>query len=81
MFKILHHFACDYGILREIKLLNEESNNTLWQWMPFGYDIIELNPKFSSGNMKRFDSGNLIFDSKNATFTYENTTFNLKRLK
>ena len=50
MFKMLHHFIGDDGILREIKWLNKDKGTPKeelfeWQWIPFGYEPIKLTYK------------------------------------
>jgi len=86
MFKILHHFVCDDGILREIKWLNKEKDAPPeelyeWQWIPFGYDPIKLHFKLASGSVRKFEEGSLNFDHMSATFTYYNKSFRLNRSK
>lgn len=86
MFKIIHHFIGDEGILREIKWLNMDEDATEdelleWQWVPFGFDPIKLTFKSAAGNTRRFEQGSLTFDHMSATLIYYDRTFSLNRSK
>jgi len=79
MFKILHQFINEDGILRNIVIL--ESKEEIWQWNIFGSNYIKLNFISRNGNILKFDEGNLIISHFGATFTYYGKTYNLNRTK
>lgn len=86
MFKILHHFIGDDGVLREIKWLDKEKDAPKeevyeWQWSPFGYEYIKLTFKSMTSNCRCFNEGSLTFDHMSGLFTYRGETFRLNRSK
>lgn len=78
-FKILHQFISIEGILRNIRFL--ENKDEVWQWIPFGFNPIQLKYKSVGGNTRNFDEGNIIFDHLGATFMYYGKTYHLNRTK
>lgn len=86
VFKILHQFIGDEGVLREIKWLNKDKDTPkeelyVWQWTPMGYDPIKLTFLSSTGTSRRFEEASLTFDHISGTFTYYNKTYRLQRSK
>lgn len=79
MFKILHHFTGDEGILREIKELDTE--NTNWEWTAFGYDPVELSLVTASGTTRTFEEGFLTINKNECTFTYGDNVYTLHNSK
>lgn len=79
MFKILHHFTGDEGILREIKDLADGTSS--WQWMAFGYDIVDLTLISGSGSTRTFEEGHLTFNKIECTFTYHDNVYQLTNSK
>lgn len=80
MFKILYQFICEEGILRNI-LFFENKDENIWQWIPFGFDNIDLHYNSGNGNTIKFDEGSLTFDHLGAIFKYYGKLYNLKRIK
>lgn len=78
-FKILHHFIGDDGVLRNIFFF--ESKEEQWQWIPFGYEPINLTFKSASGNTRTFEEGRVNFDHMGCTFHYFQKPFRLNRSK
>jgi hypothetical protein len=86
VFILLQHFIGNDGILREIKWLNKpkdtlEKDLYQWQWIPFGYDTINLTFKSSSNTSTEFEEGKINFDHLSCTFYYFQESFRLNRLK
>lgn len=87
MFKIIHHFICDEGVLREIKWLNKDENTTKeelyeWQWLRFGEQNIEkLTFESSNNNTRSFKEGRVVFTHLGCSFSYYSQTFQMTRLK
>jgi hypothetical protein len=86
VFILVHHFIGDEGILREVKWLNKPNDTPekelyQWQWIPFGYDAINLTFKTSSNTGRVFEEGKISFDHLGCTFQYFQKSFRLNRLK
>ena len=84
-FKILQHFICNEGVLREILFLNEnetEKNINQWQWLAFGYEKITLQYNYQNDNVKFFDKATLKnIDYNTITFIHNNKNYILNRTK
>lgn len=86
VFKIIHHFIGEEGVLREIKWLNKDKDTPKeqlyeWQWAPFGYDLIKLTFKSMPPTTRKFEEGSVTFDHISCNFRYYNNTFKMKRTK
>lgn len=86
MFKIIHHFIGDEGILREIKWLNKDQDTPKeelyeWQWLRFGSREIEkLSFESANGNNRYFKEGTIAFTHLGCHFSYLGQTLQMTRL-
>lgn len=85
MIKILNQFVCKEGILRNIEYISKpfetETPDTIWQWMPYGYNNIKLTYENSVDNTVKFIEGVLEYDTIGCKFTYFGKEFEMKRTK
>lgn len=82
MFEIIYHFISEDGIVRYIKWLDKRTDNLYqWEWIPFGYNTIQLSVKTSTDGIIFFDQGSLKYDQISGLFKYYDKTIIMHRSK